>query len=150
MVRPLRGVLFLMLALISLAPLTAQDLPAMPKVDISLIPQVIQGDITKVLWKDPRNLIATMGKPLVVSLDGENFRLRVSMTVYPHKRGYFLVVQQEVASRSQGAEGFRSSVQSLSCTPGDKLLFYPFGQAAPGGSDELVLEISVQPHEAHQ
>ena len=149
MARPRWGALLLSLTVLGLAPLAAQDLPAMPKVDISLVPQVIQGDISKVLWQDPRSLSATLGKPLVVSLDGENFRLRVSMTVYPHKKGYFLVVQQEVASRSQGAEGFRSSVQSLACTPGDKLLFYPFGQAVPGGAEELVLEISVQPHEAH-
>jgi hypothetical protein len=140
---------FLLVAFFSPVSAVAQnsdDKPDLPAVDISLVPRVVSNSGSKVLWEDPQFFSSPYGKPLTMSLDGENFFLRVSVTVFPQDSRYLLVVQQEVVGKKDGHGHMKTSVQSLLCTPGDRLVFYPFGRDDLKNNQELLLEIMVQPH----
>lgn len=98
------------------------------------------------LWNKNVQKITIPGRAVVVSLEGEDSRLKVNFTLYPAEDGkLFLVAQSETWV---GGE-YSSGLSSLPVAFRDEVYYYPLGRAGDGTEDnpvEVRMAINVIPY----
>lgn len=138
---PVFSGLFAILLLWTTGSVFGQETPA-ADFEIRAVPRVL-GQDRQVVWEQPLVKQTQAGKPMLVKIESENMQIKVAISAYGNASSIFLVVQSDLAMRQDARTTGRSSVQSLSCKPGEKLLFFPLGNRNGPSSHQIVVEITV-------
>ncbi len=98
------------------------------------------------LWSTRVDKLTIPGRAVIVSLEGEQSRLKVRFTLYPGtKDDYVLVAQSEITVEGE----YYSALTSLPVAHHEKVYYYPLGRAGENSGEsplEVRMAISVMPY----
>lgn len=136
-----RILLLLLLFFTGISGAFSQEGPALTmKVETRIINQDEAVD-----WSNLTTHEVVDGRPVVVRIDGDNFRLRVTLTAFLQSDDLaLLVAKTEVIHQDQSVSGTRQSVQTQQIKLGTPLLFYPLGKNSRSQEGHrMIMEILV-------
>ena len=114
------------------------------RVETRIVTALQEVDWNYLVEKDTVN-----GRPVVVSIDGDNFFLRVTFTsFYQDTKSVLLVAQTEVSHHNAEKSGWNKSLSSQVVKLGIPLIYYPLGKDRKSEEGHImVMEILLTGHE---
>ena len=105
---------------------------------VKVTPRVVEPD-QSVSWEQPMSQVTAPGTPIVVKIDADPLKIRITVTPFVRGKDLLLVVQGDV--RQDGPDGSRRSttLQSLHVPPGEDIVYFPLGRAADSTRQMVVL-----------
>jgi hypothetical protein len=105
---------------------------------VKVTPRVVEPD-QSVSWEQPLSQVTAPGTPVVVKIDADPLKIRITVTPFVRGKDLLLVVQGDV--RQEGPNGVAQSttLQSLHAPPGEDVVYFPLGRASDSARQMVVV-----------
>ena len=105
---------------------------------IKVTPRVVEPD-QSVSWEQPMSQVTAPGTPVVVKIDADPLKIRVTVTPFVRGKDLLLVVQGDVTQVSPSGVSRSTTLQSLHIPPGEDVVYFPLGRSADSERRMVVL-----------
>lgn len=109
---------------------------------VKVTPRIVEQD-QSVSWEQPVSQVTSPGVPVVVKIDAEPFKIRITITPFLRDGDVLLVVQGNVIQVSPAGVSKSTTLQSMHAPPGEDIAYFPLGRA-PDGARQMVVLLRVE------
>ncbi len=107
---------------------------------VKVTPRIVEQD-QSVSWEQVLSQPTAPGNPVVVKIDADPLKIRISVTPFVREHDLLLVVQGDVVQRGPGGVSKSTTLQSLHVPPGEDIAYFPLGRSSDERQMVVILRV---------
>jgi hypothetical protein len=113
---------------------------------VKVTPRVVEQD-QSVSWEQVLSQVTSPGVPIVVKIDADPLKIRITVTPFVRGNDLLLVVQGDVIQTGPNGVRKSTSLQSMQVPPGEDIAYFPLGRPRAEGGRAMVVFLRVEPQD---